>query len=131
MVTYRKICIEKLGGSKSKAKKTWCVNCQRSPIVSNKHQDNGIRDSILSWLSMISSRHGSVSLSRNMPMVNFIILPFSVNDMLIVTHGPKKIDVLKKALSKSLYMKDFGSAKLKRTKDRSLRLLCISKKDNI
>ena len=47
--------------------------------------------------------------------------------MLIVRHDPKKIFALKKALSKSFFIKDLGSAKqipgLKITRDQSKRLL--------
>ena len=42
---------------------------------------------------------------------NFIILLLYVDDMLLVNHNASKIDHLKKELSKSFAMKDFGLAK--------------------
>ena len=41
----------------------------------------------------------------------FLILLLYVDDMLVVRRDPKKIENLKKALSKSFTMKDMGLAK--------------------
>ena len=41
----------------------------------------------------------------------FLILLLYVDDMLIVRQDPKKIESLKKALSKSFAMKDMGPAR--------------------
>ena len=58
---------------------------------------------------------------------DFIILLLSVDDMLIVGNGAKRIALLKKALSKSFPMKDLGQAKqilgMKISRDRSKKLL--------
>ena len=42
---------------------------------------------------------------------DFIILLLHVDDMLIIDHDSRKIDKLKRELSKSFAMKDLGSAK--------------------
>ena len=56
------------------------------------------------------------------PDKNFIILLMYMDDMLIVGHGAKKIQMLKEELSKSFPMKDLGPAKqilgMKITRDR-------------
>ena len=61
---------------------------------------------------------------------NFIILLFYVDDILIVGHDAKRIQILKEELSKSLVMKDLGSTKqilgMKITRDRKKEKLWLS-----
>jgi len=61
---------------------------------------------------------------------NFIILLFYVDDILIVGHDAKRIQILKEELSKSLAMKDLGSTKqilgMKITRDRKKEKLWLS-----
>ncbi|KAJ7009759.1 Retrovirus-related Pol polyprotein from transposon TNT 1-94 [Populus alba x Populus x berolinensis] len=62
---------------------------------------------------------------------NFIILLLYVNDMLIVGHDAKKIQILKEELSKSFAMKDLGPVKqilgMNITRDRKKEKLWLSK----
>ena len=61
---------------------------------------------------------------------NFIILLFYVDDILIVGHDAKRIQILKEELSKSLAMKDLGLTKqilgMKITRDRKKEKLWLS-----
>ena len=61
---------------------------------------------------------------------DFLILLLYVDDMLIVERDPKKIESLKKALSRSFSMKDMGQAKIilgmHIVRDRTKKLLCLS-----
>ena len=66
---------------------------------------------------------------------DFIILLLYVDDMLIVGYDKSKITNLKKALRKSLAMKDLGHANqilgMKIVRDRSKRLLWLSQEKYI
>jgi len=67
---------------------------------------------------------------KRFPDGNFIILLLYVDDMLIVGHDAKKIQMLKEELSKSFAMKDLGPAKqilgMKITRDRKKEKLWLS-----
>jgi len=67
---------------------------------------------------------------KRFPYENFIILLFYVDDILIVGHDAKRIQILKEELSKSLAMKDLGSTKqilgMKITRDRKKEKLWLS-----
>jgi ATP-binding cassette subfamily B (MDR/TAP) protein 1 len=67
---------------------------------------------------------------KRFPYENFIILLFYVDDILIVGHDAKRIQILKEELSKSLAMKDLGLTKqilgMKITRDRKKEKLWLS-----
>ena len=67
---------------------------------------------------------------KRFPYENFIILLIYVDDILIVGHDAKRIQILKEELSKSLVMKDLGSTKqilgMKITRDRKKEKLWLS-----
>jgi ATP-binding cassette subfamily B (MDR/TAP) protein 1 len=67
---------------------------------------------------------------KRFPDGNFIILLLYVDDMLIVGHDAKKIQILKEELNKSFAMKDLGPGKhilgMKITRDRKKEKLWLS-----